>query len=63
MLSENEMPGLMKLRADYGESKPLTGARVAGCLHMTTQTAVLIETLVALGAQVKDPAAPGSPRV
>jgi len=52
MLSENEMPGLMKLRADYGESKPLKGARVAGCLHMTTQTAVLIETLVALGADV-----------
>jgi adenosylhomocysteinase len=52
MLSENEMPGLMKLRADYGESKPLKGARVAGCLHMTTQTAVLIETLVALGAEV-----------
>lgn len=52
MLSENEMPGLMKLRADYGESKPLKGARVCGCLHMTTQTAVLIETLTALGAQV-----------
>ena len=52
MLSENEMPGLMKLRADYGESKPLKGARVAGCLHMTTQTAVLIETLIALGADV-----------
>jgi len=52
MLSENEMPGLMKLRADFGESKPLKGARVAGCLHMTTQTAVLIETLVALGAEV-----------
>ena len=54
MLSENEMPGLMKLRADYGESKPLKGARVAGCLHMTTQTAVLIETLVALGADVRN---------
>jgi len=52
MLSENEMPGLMNLRAMYGESKPLTGARIAGCLHMTTQTAVLIETLVALGAEV-----------
>lgn len=52
MLSENEMPGLMKLRADYGESQPLKGARICGCLHMTTQTAVLIETLVALGAKV-----------
>jgi len=52
MLSENEMPGLMKLRKDYGESKPLKGARIAGCLHMTTQTAVLIETLIALGAEV-----------
>jgi len=52
MLSENEMPGLMKLREKYGESKPLSGARIAGCLHMTTQTAVLIETLVALGADV-----------
>jgi adenosylhomocysteinase len=46
------MPGLMNLRAMYGESKPLTGARIAGCLHMTTQTAVLIETLTALGAEV-----------
>jgi adenosylhomocysteinase len=52
MLSENEMPGLMKLREMYGESKPLKGARIAGCLHMTTQTAVLIETLTALGAEV-----------
>ncbi|MEL6896924.1 MAG: adenosylhomocysteinase, partial [Planctomycetota bacterium] len=51
-LAENEMPGLMALREQYGESKPLAGARVAGCLHMTTQTAVLIETLVALGADV-----------
>jgi len=52
MLSENEMPGLMKLRAKYGAAAPLKGARIAGCLHMTTQTAVLIETLVALGAEV-----------
>jgi adenosylhomocysteinase len=52
MLSENEMPGLMGLRAKYGASQPLKGARIAGCLHMTTQTAVLIETLVALGAEV-----------
>lgn len=51
-LAEAEMPGLMSLRADYGASKPLTGARIAGCLHMTIQTAVLIETLVELGAQV-----------
>jgi len=52
MLSENEMPGLMALRSKYGASAPLKGARVAGCLHMTTQTAVLIETLTALGAEV-----------
>jgi len=52
MLSENEMPGLMNLRAKYGPSQPLKGARIAGCLHMTTQTAVLIETLTALGAKV-----------
>ncbi len=52
MLAENEMPGLMALREKYGKSKPLTGARIAGCLHMTVQTAVLIETLVELGAQV-----------
>jgi adenosylhomocysteinase len=51
-LAEAEMPGLMALRAQYGESKPLAGARVAGCLHMTIQTAVLIETLQALGAEV-----------
>jgi len=51
-LAENEMPGLMALRAKYGPSKPLTGARIAGCLHMTIQTAVLIETLVELGAEV-----------
>ena len=52
-LAENEMPGLMALRAEFGDSKPLTGARIAGSLHMTVQTAVLIETLVALGAQVR----------
>ena len=51
-LAEAEMPGLMALRDEYGVSKPLTGARIAGCLHMTIQTAVLIETLVELGAQV-----------
>src|SRR5712691_8846191 len=52
-LAENEMPGLMSLRKKYGQSKPLTGARIAGCLHMTIQTAVLIETLTALGATVR----------
>jgi len=52
-LAENEMPGLMALREEFGPSKPLTGARVVGSLHMTTQTAVLIETLVELGAQVR----------
>ncbi|MDP7033410.1 MAG: adenosylhomocysteinase [Planctomycetota bacterium] len=52
-LAEQEMPGLMALRAEYGESKPLTGARISGSLHMTIQTAVLIETLVDLGAQVR----------
>jgi adenosylhomocysteinase len=52
-LAENEMPGLMALRAEFGESRPLKGARIAGSLHMTVQTAVLIETLVALGAQVR----------
>ena len=51
-LAEKEMPGLMALREEYGPSKPLKGARIAGCLHMTIQTAVLIETLVALGAEV-----------
>ncbi|KAJ1836378.1 S-adenosyl-L-homocysteine hydrolase [Coemansia sp. RSA 2706] len=51
-LSENEMPGLMYLRQKYGPSQPLKGARIAGCLHMTVQTAVLIETLTALGAEV-----------
>ena len=51
-LAEAEMPGLMSLREEYGASKPLKGARIAGCLHMTIQTAVLIETLVELGADV-----------
>ena len=46
------MPGLMMMRKKYGASKPLKGARIAGCLHMTVQTAVLIETLTALGAEV-----------
>ncbi|RLP79796.1 adenosylhomocysteinase [Mycetocola lacteus] len=52
-LAENEMPGLMSLRSEFAESQPLAGARIAGSLHMTVQTAVLIETLVALGAQVR----------
>jgi len=52
-LAEAEMPGLMALRSEYGAAQPLKGARIAGCLHMTIQTAVLIETLVALGAEVK----------
>ena len=52
-IAENEMPGLMALREEYAESKPLAGARIAGCLHMTIQTAVLIETLTALGAEVR----------
>ena len=51
-LAEAEMPGLMALRREYGENQPLKGARIAGCLHMTIQTAVLIETLTALGAEV-----------
>ena len=51
-LAEAEMPGLMALRAEFGASQPLKGARIAGCLHMTIQTAVLIETLIALGAEV-----------
>src|SRR5580698_5868811 len=51
-IAENEMPGLMALRKKYGATKPLKGARIAGCLHMTIQTAVLIETLTALGANV-----------
>src|SRR3977135_3590456 len=52
-LAEEEMPGLMAIRAEYGKQKPLKGARIAGCLHMTIQTAVLIETLVELGAEVR----------
>ena len=52
-IAETEMPGLMKLREEYAESKPLKGARIAGCLHMTIQTAVLIETLIDLGASVR----------
>lgn len=52
VLAENEMPGLMACRKKYGATKPLKGARIAGCLHMTIQTAVLIETLTALGAEV-----------
>ena len=52
-LAENEMPGLMSLRSEFAESQPLAGARIAGSLHMTVQTAVLIETLVSLGAQVR----------
>ncbi len=51
-MAEKEMPGLMALRAEYGQKKPLKGARIAGCLHMTIETAVLIETLVTLGAEV-----------
>ena len=52
-IAETEMPGLMALREEYGESKPLAGTRIAGCLHMTVQTAALIETLTALGAEVR----------
>src|SRR5438132_3429531 len=52
-LAEAEMPGLMAIRKEYGPSQPLKGARIAGCLHMTIQTAVLIETLISLGAEVK----------
>ncbi len=52
-IAETEMPGLMALRAEYGDSKPLKGARIAGSLHMTIQTAVLMETLVALGAEIR----------
>lgn len=52
-IAESEMPGLMALRAEFGASLPLKGAKIAGCLHMTIQTAVLIETLIALGAQVR----------
>jgi adenosylhomocysteinase len=52
-MAEKEMPGLMALRAEFGKTKPLKGARIAGCLHMTIQTAVLIETLIELGAEVR----------
>ena len=52
-IAETEMPGLMKLREEYGNDKPLKGANIAGCLHMTIQTAVLIETLIDLGATVR----------
>lgn len=52
VLAESEMPGLMNMRQLYGDSKPLKGARIAGCLHMTVQTAVLMETLIELGAEV-----------
>ena len=52
-IAETEMPGLMALRKEYGSSKPLKGSRIVGSLHMTIQTAVLIETLVALGADVR----------
>ena len=53
LLAEKEMPGLMSVKAKYSESKPLKGARIAGCIHMTVQTAVLVETLVELGAEVR----------
>src|SRR3984957_12600697 len=53
ILAEHEMPGLMAVRAEYARTQPLRGARITGSLHMTVQTAVLIETLVALGAQVR----------
>ena len=52
-IAETEMPGLMALRREFGAGKPLKGARIAGCLHMTIQTAVLIETLIELGASVR----------
>src|ERR1700726_1799187 len=52
-LAEAEMPGLMAIREEFGKQKPLKGARIAGCLHMTIQTAVLIETLIELGAEVR----------
>jgi hypothetical protein len=52
-IAENEMPGLMAIREEYKGKKPLKGARIAGCLHMTIQTAVLIETLMELGAEVR----------
>ena len=53
MIAETEMPGLMALRKEFGPSKPLRGARIAGCIHMTIQTAVLVETLIELGAEVR----------
>ncbi|NQW08454.1 MAG: adenosylhomocysteinase, partial [Alphaproteobacteria bacterium] len=52
-IAETEMPGLMAIREEYGSAKPLKGARIVGCLHMTIQTAVLIETLTALGAEIR----------
>ena len=52
-IAQTEMPGLMALRAEHGKAQPLAGARIVGCLHMTIQTAVLIETLTALGATVR----------
>ena len=52
-IAETEMPGLMSLREEFGSKKPLQGAKIAGCLHMTIQTAVLIETLIALGAEIR----------
>jgi adenosylhomocysteinase len=52
-IAETEMPGLMATREEYGKEQPLKGARIAGCLHMTIQTAVLIETLQALGADIR----------
>ena len=52
-IAETEMPGLMALREEYADKQPLKGARIAGCLHMTIQTAVLIETLKALGAEIR----------
>jgi adenosylhomocysteinase len=54
MLAEEEMPGLISLRKKYGKTQPLKGARIGGCLHMTIQTAVLIETLLELGAEVRN---------
>src|SRR5436305_5714360 len=60
-LAEHEMPGLMSTRAEYADAQPLKGARITGSLHMTIQTAVLIETLVALGAQCAGPSATSSP--
>ena len=52
-IAETEMPGLMSIREEFGKEKPLEGARIAGCLHMTIQTAVLIETLIELGADIR----------